>query len=174
MPALGRDQSHPPPPPPPAGSAVLQSRRTPHLQCGARAGQCSGLWILVLSSANPTDYLVTATTGQQWAMPYSLHYALSTQAQCTSRATLRAGQLVRAACITDHNPEVNLNDEKNCQGLWLLNFLRGITTATRKAYSLQDMLYSVALFPFFNRHLHKNGQQITGSCVNAQGTVLSC
>lgn len=50
---------------------------------------------------------------------------------------------------------------KSYQGLWLLNFLHGITTATRKAYSLWDMLYNVALFRSSVEACIKMGKQIT-------------
>lgn len=44
-------------------------------------------------------------------------------------------------------------------GPWLLNFL-GITAATRKAYSLQGVLYNSVLFLFFNTNLQKNGKSL--------------
>lgn len=89
-PALGRDQSHPRSPHHLTWQCCAAEQGTaPPTVWGtswtvlhaARALDCGSLFCLLTIQLMTS---VTAATCQQWAMPYILHYALSTQAQRTS------------------------------------------------------------------------------------------
>lgn len=163
------------------GNAMLQSRGLPHLQYGAQVGQCCTLHVLWI--VDPCSVFWQSSWWPQWLQPPVSSEPCHTS--CTMHLARRLSIPARH-CHTESSPACRVCLHlwswpkskskwwKSYQGLWLLNFLHGITTATRKAYSLWDMLYNVALFRSSVEACIKMEKQITGSCVNAQGTVLSC